>query len=66
MALASISSYYRVPARLGATVDFAWPKGKVQTGQIVGAQDAYIVVDFDGSLSTLHPTWNVTYREESQ
>lgn len=64
MSLEYISSYYHVPARLGVKVDFAYPAGRVQSGLIVGAQDAYIVVDFGGNqLSTLHPTWNVTYRE---
>lgn len=64
MLLASISATWHVPAKLDAQVDFAHPPGTVQRGRIVGAQDGYIVVDFGrDTLSTLHPTWNVTYRE---
>jgi len=65
MWLAQISECYRVPASIGRVVEFAWPAGTVQTGRIVGADNARIVVDFGNGPVPLHPTWNVTYREES-
>lgn len=64
MSLAYIQRYYRVPAREGVQVDFAWPQGQVRTGTIVGALDARLLVDFpDQKGAILHPTWKVTYRE---
>jgi hypothetical protein len=66
MSLVYIRNYYRVPAREGVKVDFAWPKGQVRTGTIVGADDSHLLVDFGGERpEILHPTWEVTYREET-
>jgi hypothetical protein len=66
MSLEYIRHYYRVPANLGAIVEFAWPKDAVQVGPIVGASGAHLLVDFGGSSpAVLHPTWRVTYRPES-
>lgn len=68
--LAYIRGYYRVPARKGGRIHFAWPKGTVRTGTIVGSSydgSAYLLVDFgDGQPDILHPTWQVTYLDEVQ
>jgi len=63
--LAYIRGRYRVPARRGGRIEFAWPKGTIRTGTIVGASagTGYLLVDFgDGEPpDILHPTWEITY-----
>jgi len=62
LGLTYIRGYYKVPARRGGRVEFAYPKGTVRTGIIVGSSDAHLLVDFpDQRGAVLHPTWQVTY-----
>jgi len=58
MSIKYIRDFYRVPAKRGARVIVG---GKA--GVITGAQDAYILVRFDGDKAArpCHPTSGVTY-----
>lgn len=60
--LAYIRGYYRVPAHKGRQVTFAFPKGTVRTGTIVGSSGPHLLVDFGDRIpEVLHPTWEVSY-----
>lgn len=62
MSLPYIRDTYRVPARRGARIRYTG-EPKPHEGVIVGAQDAWIRVRFDGAkhIDSLHPTWEVAY-----
>jgi len=54
-----IKSYYQVPCDIGRRIRFEGRK----EGVIVGHNNSYISVKFDGEKTTcnLHPTWEVEY-----
>ena len=61
-----IRNTYRVPAQAGQRVSYtggAWPK----TGTITGAQGSNLLIRLDGDTTAMpyHPTWELTYLEES-
>ena len=66
MSLAYIRDHYGVPAEAGGRVKFHWYTPAVE-GTIIGAEDQHLVVQFDGDnrTSTVHPTWKLSYKEQS-
>lgn len=65
MTMAYIRRMYRVPAERGGRVTYRRSSGVVWTGTIIGTEDAYIRVRWDGDGkpdSNVHPTdINLTY-----
>jgi hypothetical protein len=72
MSMKYIRQYYGVPAKRGARIEYSGDETskfiqgflfQPKKGTIVGAQDQYLRVRFDGStrIETVHATWKVKY-----
>lgn len=63
MSLDYIRRTYKVDARRGRPILFRPDASRVRRGVISGAVSGRLRVKFDdnGKVSSLHPTWNVTY-----
>lgn len=71
MSMKYIRDYYKVPAKRGARIEFDDEMSKFllgflykpKRGTIVGSKHGYLRVRFDNQkhITTLHPTWKVTY-----
>lgn len=65
MSMQYIRDTYGVPVKRGGRVEFRGD-GRLKTGTIVNAIGPYLRVRIDGDdIVTLHPTWEITYMEES-
>ena len=63
MSLEYIRSYYRVPAKRFARVEYTGGPGPPRQGKITGARGARLLIRFDddGKTYVFHPTWEITY-----
>lgn len=62
MSAAYVRNYYKVPAKRGMRVTIDG-----REGTIVSFPQAYLGVRLDGEkeIRTYHPTWRVTYHQET-
>jgi hypothetical protein len=61
-----IRNYYRRPANKGQRITYTGA-GKRESGVIVGARNAYLLVEMDGERGSVlfHPTWELEYEEQT-
>lgn len=66
-ALNYIKDYYKVPAEIGARIEYSGNDAKgLQLGTIRGADGPYLLILLDGEQESrpYHPTWRIRYLEK--